>query len=45
VESRSLLRLWFPLNNRAARVDALVNAPAAFRRRGAYVAAQELEVA
>jgi hypothetical protein len=45
VESRSLRRLWFPFNTRAARVDALVNAPAAFRRRGVYVAAQELEVA
>ncbi len=29
----------------AARVDAVVHAPAAFRRRGVYVAAQELEVA
>ena len=45
VESRSLRRLWFPFNTRAARVDALVHAPAAFRRRGVYVAAQELEVA
>ena len=45
VESRSLRRFWFPFNTRAARVDALVHAPAAFRRRGIYVAAQELEVA
>lgn len=44
-ESRSLRRLWFPFNSRAARVDAVVHAPAAFRRRGVYVAAQELEVA
>jgi hypothetical protein len=44
-EARSLRRLWFPFNTRAARVDALVHAPAAFRRRGVYVAAQELEVA
>ncbi|MGH3901874.1 MAG: hypothetical protein ACRDTA_27185 [Pseudonocardiaceae bacterium] len=44
-ESRSLRRLWFPFNTRAARVDALVHAPAAFRRRGVYVAAQELGVA
>ncbi|WP_166386122.1 hypothetical protein [Catellatospora methionotrophica] len=44
-ESRSLRSLWFPFNTRAARVDALVHAPAAFRRRGVYVAAQELEVA
>lgn len=45
VESRSLRRFWFPFNTRAARADALVHAPAAFRRRGVYVAAQELEVA
>jgi hypothetical protein len=44
-ESRSLHRFWFPFNTRAARVDALVHAPAAFRRRGVYVAPQELEVA
>lgn len=44
-ESRSLRRLWFPFNTRAARVDAVVHAPAAFRRRGVYVSAQELEVA
>lgn len=44
-ERRSLRRLWFPFNTRAARVDALVHAPAAFRRRGVYVAPQELEVA
>ena len=45
VEPRSLRQLWFPFNTRAARVDALVHAPAAFRRRGVYVAPQELEVA
>lgn len=45
VQSRSLRRFWFPFNTRAARVDAVVHAPAAFRRRGVYVAAQELEVA
>jgi hypothetical protein len=44
-EARSLRRFWFPFNTRAARVDAVVHAPAAFRRRGVYVAAQELEVA
>lgn len=44
-ESRSLSQLWFPFNTRAARVDALVHAPAAFRRRGVYVAPEELEVA
>ncbi|MGH3735533.1 MAG: hypothetical protein ACRDT6_07920 [Micromonosporaceae bacterium] len=45
VDARSLRRFWFPFNTRAARVDALVHAPAAFRRRGVYVAARELEVA
>jgi hypothetical protein len=44
-ESRSLRRLWFPFNTRAARVDAVVHAPASFRRRGVYLAAQELGVA
>jgi hypothetical protein len=44
-ESRSLRRLWFPFNTRAARADAIVRAPAAFRRRGVYVAAEELQVA
>jgi hypothetical protein len=43
-ESRSLRQFWFPFNTRAARVDAVVHAPAAFRRRGVYLAAQELEV-
>lgn len=45
VETRSLRRFWFPFNTRAARVDAIVHAPAAFRRRGVFVAPQELEVA
>ncbi|MGH3253376.1 MAG: hypothetical protein ACRDOI_45145 [Trebonia sp.] len=44
-ERRSLRRFWFPFNTRAARVDALVHAPAAFRRRGVYVSPQELAVA
>ncbi len=44
-EPRTLRQFWFPFNTRAARVDAVVHAPAAFRRRGVYVAAQELEVA
>jgi len=43
--SRSLRRFWFPFNTRAARADAVVHAPSAFRRRGVFVAAQELEVA
>jgi len=45
VECRSLRQLWFPFNTRAARTDAIVHAPAAFRRRGVYVAAHELDVA
>lgn len=44
-ERRSLRQLWFPFSTRAARADAVVHAPAAFRRRGVYVAARELEVA
>ncbi len=43
--SRFLRRFWFPFNGRAARVDAVVHAPASFRRRGVFVARQELEVA
>jgi hypothetical protein len=42
---RSLHSFWFPFNTRAARSDALVHAPAAFRRRGVFVAPEELEVA
>jgi hypothetical protein len=45
VEGRVLRRFWFPFNTRAARVDAVVHAPAAFRRRGVFIAAQELNVA
>lgn len=44
-EHRSLRQFWFPFNTRAARVDAVVHAPAAFRKRGVYVAARNLEVA
>ncbi len=44
-DRRSLRQLWFPFNTRAARVDALIHAPAAFRRRGVYVAPEELRVA
>jgi hypothetical protein len=43
--SRRLRQFWFPFNTRAARADALVHSPAAFRRRGIFVAPQELEVA
>jgi hypothetical protein len=44
-EGRTLRRFWFPFNTRAARADAVVHAPAAFRRRGVFIAAQELTVA
>jgi hypothetical protein len=44
-DQRRLRRFWFPFNTRSARVDAVVHAPAAFRRRGVFVAAQELKVA
>jgi len=44
-ERRFLRQFWFPFNTPAARADAVVRAPAAFRRRGIFVAAQELEVA
>ncbi len=45
VDFRPLRRLWFPFNTAAARADAIVHAPAAFRSRGVYVAAHELDVA
>ena len=44
-EPRRLRRFWFPFNTPAARADAIVHAPAAFRRRGVFVSARELEVA
>jgi hypothetical protein len=44
-ETRRLRRFWFPFNTPAARVDAVVHAPAAFRRRGVFVSAHELDVA
>lgn len=44
-EQRQLRQFWFPFNTKAARVEAIVHAPAAFRRRGVMVARAELEVA
>lgn len=44
-QPRRLRRFWFPFDTPAARVDAVVHAPAAFRRRGVFVSAYELEVA
>ncbi len=43
--TRRLEVFWFPFNTPAARVDAFVHAPARFRRRGIFVAPQELGVA
>lgn len=44
-QQRTLRTFWFPFNTRAARADALVNSPAAFRRRGVFIAPEELGVA
>lgn len=44
-DGRELATFWFPFNTPAARADALVHAPTAFRRRGIFVAPQELQVA
>ena len=44
-ERRSLRRFWFPFGSRAARADAFVHSPAAFRRRGIFISPQELGVA
>lgn len=44
-EQRQLDSFWFPFNTRLARAEAIVHAPAAFRRRGVMVARNELEVA
>jgi len=44
-EQRHLRQFWFPFNTPAARAEAIVHAPAAFRRRGVFVARNELEVA
>jgi hypothetical protein len=42
---RPLKRFWFTFNTAAARVDAIVHAPAAFRRRGIFISPHELDVA
>ena len=43
--SRGLTRFWFPFNTPGARAQALVHAPAAFRRRGVFVADYEIDAA
>lgn len=45
VEDRRLGAFWFPFDSAAARVDAVVHAPASFRSRGVLVAPEELGVA
>lgn len=40
--TRSLTTWWFPDDSPAARADALVRAPAALRRRGVFIAADDL---
>jgi hypothetical protein len=42
---RVLRRPWFPAVLRVQRADALVHAPAAFRKHGVYLAAADLEAA
>jgi hypothetical protein len=44
-EQRVLARPWFPAELRVQRADALVHAPAAFRKHGVYLAAADLEAA
>jgi hypothetical protein len=44
-ELRVLERPWFPAELRVQRADALVHAPAAFRKHGVYLAAADLEAA
>jgi hypothetical protein len=44
-ELRVLQRPWFPAELRVQRADALVRAPAAFRKHGVYLSAADLEAA
>ncbi len=43
--TRRLAVFWFPFDTAAARVDAVVHAPVAFRSRGIFIAPGELGVA
>jgi hypothetical protein len=45
VHRRVLDTFWFPFNTPYARAEALVHAPAAFRKHGVFVAYQDLEIA
>jgi hypothetical protein len=44
-EIRVLQRPWFPAELKIQRTDALVRAPAAFRKHGVYLSARDLEAA
>lgn len=44
-EQRVLRRPWFPAELRVQRADALVHAPASFRKHGVYLSAVDLEAA
>jgi hypothetical protein len=44
-EPRVLRRPWFPSELRTKRAEALVWAPAAFRKHGVYLSARDLEAA
>ncbi len=44
-EERFLRRWWFPFDLPSQHVEALVHAPMAFRRRGVFVSARNLEAA
>jgi hypothetical protein len=43
--SRGLRRFWFPFDAPGAQAQALVHTPAAFRRRGVFVADYEIDAA
>jgi hypothetical protein len=44
-DSRVLRRAWFPAELAIQRADALVHAPAAFRKHGVYLSAHDLKAA
>lgn len=44
-EPRVLRRAWFPAELAIQRADALVRAPAAFRKHGVYLSAHDLKAA
>lgn len=45
VEPRVLSRPWFPVELKVHHTDALVRAPAAFRKHGVYLSSRDLEAA